>query len=34
MPVPGSTYVAGWIHGAFPGETYRGDRDVFVAKVI
>ena len=27
-------YVAGWIHGAFPGQTYRGDRDVFVVKVL
>jgi len=27
-------YVAGWIHGAWPGETYRGDRDVFVVKVL
>ena len=27
-------YVAGWIHGAFPGEIYQGDRDVFVVKVL
>ncbi len=27
-------YIAGWIHGAFPGQIYQGDRDVFVAKVL
>jgi len=27
-------YVAGWIHGAFPGQTFQGDRDVFVVKIL
>lgn len=30
----GALYLAGWIHGAFPGETFYGDRDAFVAKIL
>jgi hypothetical protein len=30
----GALHLAGWIHGAFPGETFHGDRDAFVVKLL